>query len=263
MVRLRLEDRPLVQIGWRILAVVLLAAAGVTALGLVGAGPSPALLGLTAFAFVYLWLATGAIRMARWGSGELRLSDDRLVVDCPALFGEPVEVPRDGVDYAAVDGRSAADRRVAARARAEAGRSTFHERDWPVLSIEPSAHRDTGTTQPNLTIDVAPSLEAPKVPWSVRLLLRLSQGRHGRYRGPKSGKGMPGLRLVVADLDAAGRAFEEWGVLGVRDRDRGYLEPVTEEDRSEARRIRLITAAVLVGILALALGVSALVRGCG
>lgn len=265
MVRLRLEDRPIVRIGWGILAVVLLAAAGVTALGLVGAGPSPALLGLTAFAFVYLWFATGAIRMARLGSGELRADDDRLILDCPALFAEPVVVPRDGVDYAAVDPRPLGDRRVAARVRKEArGRSTFHDHTWPVLSVAPSAHWDPGgAATPNLTIDVAPSVEAPKVPWSARLLLRVSGGRHGHYRGPRSGKGMPGLRFVVADPEAARTAFEGWGVFGVRDRDRRYLEPVTDDDRKEARRDRLLTVGVFVGLLAGVFVISAIARACG
>lgn len=249
--RLRLADRPLVRVGWGLLAAALFGATGATALGLVGAGPTPALLALAGFALLYLWFATGAIRMTRWGSGELRVEGDRLVVDCPAFFAEPVLVGRDGIDYAVVDPRPLDDRRVAARVRRRArDRSTLHEGDWPILSVSPSAHWDPGgAATPNLAIDLAPSVEAPRVPWSVRLLLRLSGGRHGDYRGPKSNEPMPGLRLVVADPEAARAAFEAWGVLGVRDRDRDYLEPVGDGDRRKARRERLLMVAVGIGVL--------------
>lgn len=264
--RIPLEDGPWARVGWGSLAVALLVAAVLTGLALVGGGAPAWGLALTlGLAGLYGWCGTGAARMARWGAGELRLEGEQLVVDCPALLDEAVVVSMDEVARVVVDPRPRADRRVAAVARRQArGRSTFHEPSWPVMSIAPSAHWEPGgRATPNLAIDLGPSATTPRVPWSVRLLLRLSGGRYGRYRGPRSGKPMPGLRAVVGDPHAARAVFESRAGLDVPDRDRRYLEPVVEADRRKARRQRLLMAAAVVGALVLVALLAWLAGGVG
>lgn len=109
---------------------------------------------------------------------------------------------------------------------------------------------------PNLVILCAEPVAAPRVPASARALLRLGTGTAGRYRGPRPGEPMRGLRLVVADASRAAAALSEWGALATS-REEVYLAPVTPRDRERALQKRAVLGIVAVAAVAIAVALKA------
>lgn len=217
------------------------------------------LLGLAAG---YGWVAAGAAQLAVGRRAYVAVHGDSLVVVHDGLLGEPLVVHRDDVAEVEVDPRPIDERSTAAALRrGGVAPPTFLDPDLAVVSPSPSTHSDYGTAVvPNVVVRFARPLAMAPPTLSVRFLLRLVQGRHGQYRGPKPGQTDDAVRLVVDDVGEIAAPLSTWERIDVEPRDERYLVAVTAEHRHRHRRQQLLMAAGVAAIAALALALEILSR---
>lgn len=200
----------------------------------------------------YGWLADGAVRVAFGRKHDIGVEDEHLVIAHDGLMPEPLVLHRTEIDEVEVDPRPIDERRTAAGLR-RGGVSppTFLAPNLAVISPAVSSHSDDGTAvTPNLVVRFRANRELPAPPLSIRMLLRLAQGRHGAYRGPKPRREYRAVRLVVDGVGAAAEALDEWEPLDVEARDARYLAAVTAEHHRRYRRKRLLMGLGVTGIMA-------------
>lgn len=203
-------------------------------------------------AMLYAWVADGAWRLALAWRSYVAVDGEHLVVRHPGILPEPVILHRDEVAETEVDPRPWHERRTAAGLRAKAfGGPTFLDAKLPVISAAPSAHGEATAAAPNLVIRFGSPRQLPAAPASIRMLLRLSQGKSGSYLGPKPRRTYPGLRLIVEDVAPLVPVLDAWERLDVETRDADYLSPVTARDHRRYRRRRLLVALGVTAITAL------------
>lgn len=247
--------RPRTRAGWiAAAAVALLLGSASTGVVVMSAGRVYASLPLTVLmAGGYLWLGLGALDVARSRSARLEIGPDRLAIVHDGLLREPLIIERAAVEAVTLDLRARDDRRAAAAVR-RGGivRPSFLDPRIPVVSAAASSHSLDGTAvAPNMVVMLRRPVRAPRIPLAARVLLRLTQGKTGRYRGPKPGDELRGIRLAVADADAAGNALASWDVLTTLARDERYLMPIAEADHAKAGRRRAILIAGVGAIVIL------------
>lgn len=203
-----------------------------------------------AMALAYGWMADGALRMTFARKHYVGVEGDHLAIVHDGLMPEPLVVRRDEVDEIEVDPRSIEERKTAAGLRrGGVGPPTFLASNLAVISPAVSSHSDDGTAvTPNLVVRFKAGREIPSPPLSVRLLLRLAQGKYGAYRGPKPGREYKAVRLVVGGVERVAEAVDRWEPLDVERRDVRYLAPVTEEHHARYRRRQILTAVAVTGI---------------
>lgn len=209
-------------------------------------------------ALLYTPAALAGIRMAGASRPRLVIADRTIAIHHPGVLREPITGELDGF---VADTRTDNDRRVAATVRRKAfGGTDLLDGSIPVVSAAPSSHSDHGTAQvPNLVLFFREPVPSPAVSLGVRLLLRVSTGRTGRYRGPRPRGTIQAVRLVADDPAAAAVALS--GSVAELDhpRNASYLRPITSRDRTKARRHRVALAWVTVAILLIVV-VAAIVR---
>ncbi len=196
---------------------------------------------LAAMGALYLWLGIAAIDVAR-ARPHLTVHGDRIELRHRGLIAGTLVVPRAQIERVAVDPRSRVERGVAARTRRRGFASaSFIDLRIPVLSASPSSLSRTGTRRvPNVVLHLATPLRWPKVSLGARFLLRVAQGKHGSYDGPKTRREMRAVRLVVDDARAAADAFGD--LVEHSERDAQYLAPLTARNYARARREKLYVA---------------------
>lgn len=199
----------------------------------------------------YAWCGAGALRIGRARRHRLTVEPDALVIEHDALLGSPLVIARANIRSADADLRADDERRVAAaRRRGGVVPPTFLDPSLPVVGAAPSVHARYGTAHaPNLVLHFHEPIVAPPVAWATRFLLRVSTGRFGRYRGPRGGRPMAGVRLTVDDPAPVVAALTQWGVLEPAPRNTRYLAPVRAADRRAAGRERLALFLVSSGVL--------------
>lgn len=257
----RLRSRPLVRGGWGIVAAASLVIAGVGVWAGLTSLVSRPVAALVSFglAALYAPACVAGARMAMAPHPRVRIVDGRIEVHHPAVLGAPIVAEPDG--YVA-DTRSPRDRRIAATVR-RGGivAPDFLDPTIPVISAAPSSHSDHGTAQaPNLVVFFREPAPSPRVSLAVRALLRISTGRTGRYRGPRTRRPIEAVRLVADDPAKAAAALRTVCDELVRPRNDRYLATIVDRDLSKARRHRLMLAAVVVGVAAIVV-LAAMARG--
>lgn len=203
-------------------------------------------------AVLYGWIADGALRVAFARKHYVGVQDDRLVIAHDGLMPEPLVLHRTDIDEVEIDPRPIHERRTAAGLRrGGVAPPTFLAPNLAVISPAVSSHSDDGTAvTPNLVVRFRANRELPAPPLSVRLLLRLAQGRHGAYRGPKPRREYRAVRLVVDGVEPIAQAVDAWEPLDVEARDERYLAPVTAEHHRKYRRKRLLVGLGVTAIMA-------------
>jgi hypothetical protein len=250
-----LQRRDVEALAWGLVAAGLFAAVGVLAAVAVGAPHTSPLgtLSLLVFGVPYGWLGWGAFRLARGGPGNVSVDGNRVVITHPGLFDGAIRIDRSDLAVIAVDSRSPTDRTTAAKVRrGGVVPPDFIDPAIPVISSAPSAHARWGSAVvPNCVLFLAHPLTFPSAGRAIRVLLAISGGRGGHYRGPHPEHPYDAVRLCVTDVTMLGNVAEQWGVLGDRPRDRRYLSPVSASTRARARHDRMIGWAVVGSTLAL------------
>ncbi|HEX2232763.1 MAG TPA: hypothetical protein VHG69_05315 [Thermoleophilaceae bacterium] len=145
-----------------------------------------AIAGAAGVAWLGLWILRYSLRSTR---GQVRVEEDRLVVEHPDTFKAPLVVPREAIRVAIVDtrgtGRVADDAPIAEQGEYELG--------WTALPLVASHEGDT----PNVGVIFRDPLPAPAV-------------KHARLHGPLPGEALAGIRLRVGDPAGFERSLQAW-----------------------------------------------------